>query len=133
MGILEDLTAWAGRAKRLYDVSKELKNVELTESIADLRIAISEWKVKFAEIAEQNLALQAEVKELEKKLASVDDLVFRDGVYYRADPAQGKPNGPFCPNCFESQGAMISLGDQMPDFVRIAGRFVCPKSEATFA
>ncbi len=133
MGILDELSAWAGRAKRLYDVSKDLKNVELTESISDLRIALSDWKIKFAEIVEENLELKAEIKELEEQIAATDEFVFRDGLYYRGKPVQDKPNGPFCPHCFEDRGTVISLSNQMPDFIEIAGRFVCPKCKATFA
>jgi hypothetical protein len=130
MGIVDDIGGWATRLKRVYDLAKDAKNIELTETISDLRIALSGWKVKFAEMEEESLDLQAKLKELQEKLAVGQELVFRDGAYYRAQPIEGGANGPFCPGCWETGKIAVSMAAMTGPF-SVFGRYSCPKCRAT--
>ncbi len=92
-----------GMAKDLKDASAAFNDAEVRLKISELYNALSEARISLAEAQVEIVELQTEVRRLEGKLKEADELVFRDGFYYRAVPVDGKSNGPFCPKCYEDQ------------------------------
>ncbi|MET3068828.1 hypothetical protein [Atlantibacter hermannii] len=97
-----------GMAKDLKDASAAFNDAELRLKISDLYNALSEARMSLADAKIEIVELQTEVQRLESKLKETDELVYRDGFYYRAEPIDGKPNGPFCPKCYEGMDKLLS-------------------------
>lgn len=101
-----------GMAKDLKDASAAFNDAELRLKISDLYNALSEARISLAEAQIEIVDLQTEIRRLEGKLKENDELEYRDGFYYRTVPIEGKPNGPFCPKCY--QGPQKTLSSVVP-------------------
>ena len=66
--------------------------------------------------------LKLKIEELQAKLDASDELEYRENVYWRASPINGKPNGPFCPRCYESSEKKLSSMSQVTGHATIAGK-----------
>ena len=80
-------------------------------SLADAQIEMFEMKKK--------------IEELQAKLNASDELEFRDSVYWRVTPIEGKPNGPFCPKCYEGPGKKLSSMSSVSGHFSFAGKYKC--------
>lgn len=117
--------------KALKDSSTTIKDAEVKFKIAELMTALAEAKIHLIEAQDENLSLKEDIRALEKKLAHMDDVVFRDGYYYLSEPKDGKPEGPFCTNCYSTSNQLILLTEVTGTFRRF-GKFSCPSCEQRF-
>ena len=113
---------------------KRLKEIEVQAQLVDLMEALTETRVQLNAARNENIELLEKLEEAGKKLKSKEELEYQesDRLYYRSPPIDGKPNGPFCPHCYESQDKIISLGP-MPEPFRDSGeKYVCPECDAGY-
>ncbi|WGO84946.1 hypothetical protein [Arsenophonus apicola] len=115
MADIASITAGLNAVKLAFDIAKNLKDATSAFNEAEFRLKLSELylnlsdaRMNLAEAQQEINSLQAEVMSLKTQLNTVDELVFRDGFYYRVTPVEGKPNGPFCPKCYENTPKKLS-------------------------
>ncbi|MFT5726724.1 MAG: hypothetical protein ACI8PB_000846 [Desulforhopalus sp.] len=60
--------------------------------------------------------LKDKIRDLEKTLNQKDEVTFRDGHYYLANPVDGKPEGPFCSKCHSDEDKLILLEELTGSF-----------------
>lgn len=118
-------------AKDLKGATSAIKDAEVKLKIAELLEAMSEVKVQLVEAQDENLELKRTIKDLESALARQDEVVFRDGHYYLAEAQEGKPQGPFCSNCYSSNNR-LSLLTEVTGTFRSFGKYKCPACEQRF-
>lgn len=118
-------------AKDLKGATSAIKDAEVKLKIAELLEAMSEVKVQLVEAQDENLELKRTIKDLELALARQDEVVFRDGYYYLAEAQEGKPEGPFCSNCYSSSNR-LSLLTEVTGTFRSFGKDKCPACEQRF-
>lgn len=106
---ISDATALA---QRLYDLASKIKNAELLETVADLRVELANAKniladatTDVAELKEENRKLIEEVRRLEAANKPDADLIRNGDLYYKESG-----EGPFCPNCYLSSKRISLLG-----------------------
>ncbi|MBX9447078.1 hypothetical protein [Dickeya chrysanthemi] len=115
MADIVSITAGLNAVKLAVNIAKELKEAtaafneaEFRLKLSELYLSLSEAKINLAEAQQEIISLQAEITSLKAQLNAVDELDFRDGFYYRLNPVEGKPNGPFCPKCYEGSPKKLS-------------------------
>lgn len=118
-------------AKELKGATSAIKDAEVKLKIAELLEAMSEVKIQLVEAQDENLELKKAIKQLEAALARQDEVIFRDGYYYLAEPQEGKPEGPFCSNCYSSNNRLTLLTEVTGTFRRF-GKYHCPACEQRF-
>lgn len=118
-------------AKDLKGATSALKDAEVKLKIAELLEAMSEVRIQLVEAQDENLELKRTIKDLEAALASQDEVIFRDGYYYLAIAQEGKPEGPFCSNCYSSNNKLTLLTEVTGTF-RTFGKYKCPACEQRF-
>ncbi|WP_086482101.1 hypothetical protein [Oceanospirillum sanctuarii] len=118
-------------AKELKGATSAIKDAEIKLKIAELLEAMSEVKIQLVEAQDENLELKQKIKELQSALARQDEVVFRDGYYYLAEPQDGKAEGPFCSNCYSSNNH-LSLLTEVTGRFRKFGKYTCPACEQRF-
>ena len=118
-------------AKELKGATSAIKDAEVKLKIAELLEAMAEVKIKLVEAQDENLNLKQIIKDLESRLAKQDEVVFRDGYYYMAEPQEGKPEGPFCSNCYSTKKT-LSLLTEVTGTFRKFGKYKCPNCEQRF-
>lgn len=129
---MTDIVSGLAALKTAFDLAKDLKNAssaytdaEVRLKISELYAALSEAKIELADAQLEMHDLRLQISTLEGKINASDDLVFRDSVYWRTNPIEGKPNGPFCPKCYESQQRKLSSMSVVTGHFSFAGRFKC--------
>ncbi|HCB1436113.1 TPA: hypothetical protein ACW7QV_004058 [Citrobacter braakii] len=129
---MADIFAGLTAFKTAFDLAKDLKNAagaytdaEMRLKFSELYIALSEAKIELADAQIEMHELKQKVEELQKKLDASDELIFRDAVYWRANEIEGKPNGPFCPKCYESSAKKMSSMSPVSGQFRFAGKYKC--------
>jgi len=90
-------------AKRLKEISDNIKDAELKNVLADLSLELADTKLKLAEIITENADLKSKVLEYKDKKV-LQNLQFKDGLYY----LNGDKH-PFCPNCYDKNKDAIRL------------------------
>jgi hypothetical protein len=118
-------------AKELKGVTSAIKDAEVKLKIAELLEAMSEVKIRLVEAQDENLELKETIKGLESALKRQDEVVFRDGYYYLAEPQEGKPDGPFCSNCFTTKQLLCLLGEVTGRELKF-GKYHCPSCDKRF-
>lgn len=118
-------------AKDLRSTESAFKDAEAKLKLVDLMEALAEARVQLLDAQEENLALQKEIHELQSKLNEKDEVVFRNGLYYYADPKPGKPEGPFCPHCYQTKDKLLLLKKAEPAF-QVFGEYVCSSCKEHF-
>ncbi|EME4038633.1 hypothetical protein [Morganella morganii] len=115
MADIASIAAGLNAVKLAFSIAKDLKEATVAFNEAEFRLKLSELylnlsdaRMNLAEAQQEINALQEEVASLRVQLNTVDELVFRDGFYYRVTKADGKPNGPFCPKCYEGTPKKLS-------------------------
>ncbi len=119
-----------GIAKELKQASDAFNEAENKFRISELYSSLSEARISLADAQEEIHKLQKQVQELQHKIDSSDDVVFKDGVYYRKEPIDGKPNGPFCPACYDGSQRRLSTMSPMPRQFSFAGKWQCNSCKA---
>ena len=84
---------WYDAFKDLLAIADRLKDAELKQSLAAVR-------VECAKLAEENARLREELIALREQARAESTMRYRDNVYWRQ--AEGTPEeGPFCPTCWD--------------------------------
>ncbi|MEJ8326007.1 hypothetical protein WKI40_23020 [Kosakonia sacchari] len=129
---MADIVGGLAALKTAFDIAKEIKNAASAYNDAEMRLkfselysALSEAKIELADAQIEMHELKQRLAELEKKLNASDDLLYREGVYWRAIPIDGKPNGPFCPNCYEGPSKKLSSMSTVARQFSFAGKYKC--------
>lgn len=129
---MTDIVSGLAALKTAFDLAKDLKNAssaytdaEVRLKISELYSALSEAKIELADAQLEMHDLRQQVSTLQSKLNASDDLDYRDSVYWRTTPVEGKPNGPFCPKCYEGPGKKLSSMSPVTGHFSFAGRYKC--------
>lgn len=117
--------------KDLKSATSAIKDAEVKLKIAELLEAMSEVKIKLVEAQDENLELREKIRKLERSLSEQDEVVFRNGYFYLAEPQEGKPEGPFCPNCHSTKN-ILSLLTEVTGLLSQLGKYECPSCEKRF-
>ncbi|EKN3736757.1 TPA: hypothetical protein PXL76_004264 [Yersinia enterocolitica] len=130
---MTSIAAGFNAVKLAFNIAKDLKDATAAYTEAEFRLKISELytnladaKMSLSDAQLENHALQAEILKLKEKIKSSDDLVYKDGVYFRKEPLEDQPNGPFCPKCYQEDKSISSL-DTVTGHFRSFGKYKCPK------
>ena len=122
--------------KTALDISKELRNIdsslkdaEVKLKLAELIEALSEAKIQLSEARDENQELKDRISELERKLNAPQEVEFREGRYYLANPKESENPGPFCSKCFSDEKKLIPI-EELPSGMQDFGRYRCPKCGA---
>lgn len=115
--------------KELRDIDSSLKDAEVKLKLAELMEALSEAKIQLSEARNENRDLKDTISDLEKQLQQRQEVVFRDGHYFLANPQEGENPGPFCAKCHVDENKLIPLGE-MPVDMQDFGKYRCPKCGA---
>lgn len=131
-GFMADIVGGLAAFKTAFDIAKELKNAtsayndaEMRLKISDLYTALSDARIELADAQIEMHDLKQKIAELENKLNASDDLIFKDDVYWRAIPIEGKPNGPFCPSCYENSNKKLSSMSKVTGHFSAFGKYKC--------
>ena len=134
---MADIVTGLTALKTAFDLAKDLKNASGAYNDAEMRLkfselysALSEAKIELADAQLEMYELKRKVDELQGKLNASDELEFRDNVYWRATPVDGKPNGPFCPRCYEGSDKKMSSMSAVTGHATIAGKYKCNSCNA---
>ncbi|ECH0720341.1 TPA: hypothetical protein ROI13_004942 [Escherichia coli] len=122
---IESVKLALGIAKDLKNATEAFNEAENRLKISELYINLSEARISLADAQDEIHKLQRQIRDLQEKINSVDDLEFRDGAYFRKEPIDGKPNGPFCPGCWESPEKLMATMSPVSGHFSIAGRWKC--------
>lgn len=129
---MADIVGGLAALKTAFDIAKELKNAASAYNDAEMRLkfselysALSEAKIELADAQIEMHDLRQKIVELESKLNASDDLIFKDSVYWRATPIEGKPNGPFCPSCYENSHKKLSSMSKVTGNFSAFGKYKC--------
>lgn len=115
MADMASITAGLNAVKLAFNIAKDLKDAtaafneaEFRLKLSELYLSLSDARMNLAEAQQEISSLQGEISSLKAQLCTVDELEFRDGFYYRTTSVDGKPNGPFCPKCYEGSPKKLS-------------------------
>jgi hypothetical protein len=129
---MADIVSGLAALKTAFDLAKEIKNATSAYTDAEMRLkfselysALSEAKIELADAQLEMHELKKQISELQSKINASDDLDFRDSVYWRTTAIDGKPNGPFCPKCYEGPLKKLSSMSPVDGHFRFAGRYKC--------
>jgi hypothetical protein len=114
-------------AKRLNEISNNIKDAEFKNLLADLSLELAGPKLRLSEIVIENSELKEELSKLKHSKELGEELEFRDGLYYTKEG-----DGPFCPGCYDSAGKKIRITEQTAQF-RVLGRYKCPTCDEFFS
>lgn len=112
-------------AKRLKEISDNIKDAELKNVLADLSLELADTKLKLADIITENADLKTKLLDLEN-IRENNKLVFKHGLYY----LEGDDH-PFCPSCYDSDKSSIRLKKSPAGFDDF-GKVQCPKCNNFF-
>lgn len=113
--VLAAITGTIALAKQVFELATVSKDVKAKEMVSELRLQLSDLRIKVAELQEENDAL----KRAAKKAADAPVMVLKDGMYYTE-----AGDGPFCTTCHDSSGKNLRLVEQ-PQSIRFMGRWRC--------
>ena len=129
---MADIVTGLTALKTAFDLAKDIKNATGAYNDAEMRLkfselysALSEAKIELADTQLEMYELKLKIEELQAKLDASDELEYRENVYWRASPINGKPDGPFCPRCYESSEKKLSSMSQVTGHATIAGKYKC--------
>lgn len=129
---MPDIFSGFSALKTAIDITKELRNAtsayseaEMRLKLSDLYSALADTKTELADTQLEMIALRKKIEDLNEKLNASDDLEFRDPVYFRKVEIEGKPNGPFCPNCYEGPQKKLSTMSKVTGHFSSFGRYKC--------
>ncbi|MEK7719795.1 MAG: hypothetical protein AAB347_09330 [Bacteroidota bacterium] len=95
-------------AKRAYELSKTVANVELKEAIVSLRDECVNIKHENVSLKDELLETKKKNMELRTKLELESSLVFHDDCYWKRTDNE-KEDGPYCSSCFDDKKKLVRL------------------------
>ena len=121
--------------KKAANAAEAIKNADLIDAIANLRLESAKLKSTLASAEEKNLeikqendALKAKIKVLEQSAINLDKPIFRDGFYYSQDE-----DGPFCTVCYDKNKELIRV-IPLPSIIVSSGmgKYQCQNCRAIY-
>lgn len=101
---LKSASAITDMIKKAANAADAIKNADLIDAIANLKLESARLKSTLAsaetrilEIEQENDALKAKIKALEQSAVNLNKSILRDGFYYAEDG-----DGPFCTFCYDN-------------------------------
>lgn len=128
---LSILTAAIETLKKLREVSQRIKHAETKNLIADLGISLADLKLEVAQLKEENVLLKQEVAKAAEQRDFRANLELNDGVYFFVEPVPGRPEGPYCPTCFDVDGTLVIVGETQGSFT-FFGKYHCNNCNGHF-
>ena len=92
----------------------------LKQQVSDLLDNVLDVKKAVVKVTDENAELVRENAELKRQQSQAPELVFRDAMYWKMKP-DGTPEGPFCPKCYNSNGKVVPLGEELNDYDKLEG------------
>jgi len=136
---MADIVSGLSALKTAFEIAKELKNAtkayndaEVRLKISDLYSALSDARVDLADAQVEISELRSEVRELNAKLKAVDEVVYKDGFFYREKEVDGKPNGPYCPTCYQGHSKSLVIVQPATGIHREFGSMYCHVCKSHF-
>jgi hypothetical protein len=121
--------------KKAANAADAIKNADLIDVIANLRLESAKLKSTLAsaeerilEIKQENDALKAKIKALEESAINLNKPIFQDGFYYSDDG-----DGPFCTVCYDKDKKFIRV-TPLPSIVVSSGmgKYQCQNCRAIY-
>lgn len=104
--------------------AKKLKNQELNSQIINLQELVMDLHSEYMQEREIRLRAEKRLKDIE----SSEGLMLGADSYWDYD-ADANLDGPFCTNCYDSEGKRVRL-NKMPRTFREFGTHVCPSCDS---
>ena len=106
-----------------------MRDAEAKSIIAELQSDLADAKIAVAEMKAQNMELWAALEKATAAAGVAEDLAQRGDAYYRTNAPPGKPKGPFCMRCSDSDSKLIVLTKMGPSF-DVIGTHHCPQCKS---
>ena len=98
---------WYEAIKDVITVAERLKDAELKQTLATVRM-------EGAKLAEENARLREELVALRERLCAEAAILHRDNVYWKR--VEGAPEeGPFCPTCWDGERKPVRMAEWAED------------------
>lgn len=108
-------------SKKTGDADIKMALADLSDNLADAKLAAAELKGQVSGLMEENQSLREQLKQRETEKPRFDG-----GLYYFGDDEH-----PFCTACFDGQEKKIRLTRAPVDF-EWAGKWTCPTCRAHY-
>ncbi|MFX3211573.1 hypothetical protein V6141_27265, partial [Klebsiella pneumoniae] len=112
-------------AKDLKNATSAYNDAEMRLKFSELYSALSDAKIDLADAQIEMFEMKQKIEELQAKLNASDECEFRDAVYWRRTPIEGKANGPFCPKCYEGPENKLSSMSSVSGHFKVFGKYKC--------
>ncbi|MGF7409104.1 MULTISPECIES: hypothetical protein [Providencia] len=139
MADIASITAGLNAVKLAFNIAKDMKEATAAYNEAEFRLKLSELyvnlsdaRINLADAKQEIIDLQEEINNLQGKLKAAEELEFRDGFYYRIEKIDGKPNGPFCPKCYEGNNNKLSTVMKATGIHSHFGKKYCHECQSYF-
>ncbi len=124
--VMSILSTAIATVQKLREVSEKIKDAETNNLIADLNIALADLKMQFVTLREENMQLRKELQQAREQMDFRSKVVLKEGLYFLTEPVEGRPEGPYCPNCLDAEDKLILVTKVQGPF-RDLGNLRCPK------
>lgn len=119
---LTTITAAITSVKNATDIVKAMRaveaayqNLEVKAKLVDLMNNLVDLKMQLAEIREEGLAKDEEIRKLRAERDEKKALVWESPLYWMEK--EGMRTGPFCPQCYDSSAKVVRLQETShPDY-----------------
>jgi hypothetical protein len=119
--------------KYLRTADKELEAAEYKLKLAELAESLADVKLQLIEAQDENYQLRQEIRTLKIKREFRSEIRLHENVYVAANgDISGYGNGPWCTNCFDSAGDLITLHHLTAGFVNDVTwyKWECPRCKS---
>lgn len=114
--------------KKLRAVAEKIKDAETKNLIADLQLQLADIKAMAAELKEEKMTLQQQLKSAIERKSFAKKLIHRNGLYWLESPKPGENPGPFCPNC-STEDRPYAVQEEA---IKAFGKYHCTKCNGFF-
>lgn len=110
--------------KTLWEIARQYDNAELNQQILELQGEVGDLQQAKHKLKGRCRDLEAQVEDLENRLAFSEDLTLEQGVYW----ARGgdSPDSPFCTRCWDVEKRAVRLIEREGFFHH------CPQCETSY-
>ena len=95
--------------QKLREIAQKIKDADTLNLIADLKLALGELKIQFADLLEDNQKLKSEIKGIQENSILRSKLILKNSAYYLENPPEGYTKGGYCVRCFDAENKLITL------------------------
>ncbi len=108
--------------QKLREVAKKIKDAEVNNLIADLNMALADLKMQFVTLQEENMKLRGELQQAREQTDFRKKVSLRKGLYYLTEAVEGRPEGPYCPQCFDAENKLILVKEVRGGYRQLGNR-----------